>query len=61
MFRQILLCSIAVVVLSGCAAKAKIVDGEIILKCIGACEAEFKDGEKIKKGLISFPPIRVNP
>jgi len=45
----------------GCAAKAQIVDGVIILKCFGSCEAEFKDGTKIKKGILTFPPIKLIP
>ena len=42
----------------GCAAKAKIVNGEIILKCLGSCEAKFKDGTKIKKSIVTFPNLK---
>lgn len=43
--------------------KATQLDNVIILTGFGSGEAEFPNGAKIKKGLITFPniPVRVNP
>jgi len=47
----------------GCGAKAKIVDGVIMLNCLGSCEVKFENGAEMKKGIITIPSgiVRVNP
>lgn len=60
---NIMLIMFTILTISGCAAKAKIVNGEIILTCLGSCEAKFENGAEIKKGIITIPSgiVRVNP
>ena len=54
-FLNILLTVSIIFTISGCAAKASKTETTATLSCFGSCEAEFPDGTKIKKGIISFP------
>ena len=44
----------------GCTMTAKRYDNKVTLSGLGGGEAEFPDGTKIKKGLITIPKIELD-